>query len=368
MPSPKANFARVVINGENWGIYNNVEQFNKDFVKEWYGTTKGARFKVRGSPNGQGSLKYLGDDPKAYKGIYSLKSKEDATVWPSFIKMTKVLNETPPDKLVEALSPLLDIDGALRFIALDNALINNDGYWIRTSDYSIYQDVKGQFHVIAQDANETFVKPGGPGFGGGGGRGGPGGRQGGPGGPGGQGQAGGPGGPNGQGGPGAPGQPQLANGPGGPGQQGGPGGPGGPGRGFGGGGRGNNMPAIKGIELDPLLAVSDPNKPLVSKLLAVPALKAKYLGYVKDIADKKLDWNYLGPIATGYHNLIDEGVKEDTRKLETTEDFDKSLIEDIKGNGGGPGGSMGIKSFADQRRAYLLNYTEKKKEETEEKK
>ena len=65
------------------------------------------------------------------------------------------------------MSPLLDIDGALKFIALDNALINNDGYWIRTSDYSIYQDEKGRFHIIPQDANETFSRPGGPGFGGG---------------------------------------------------------------------------------------------------------------------------------------------------------------------------------------------------------
>src|SRR5262245_36095182 len=178
LPAPKANFARVVINGESWGIYNNVEQFNKDFVKEWFGTTQGARWKVRGNPGGQGRLTYLGDDPEAYKTIYTIKTKDDAKVWASFIKMCKVLTETPPDKLEEALSPLLDIDGALKFIALDNALINNDGYWIRTSDYSIYQDVKGRFHIIPADVNETFVRPGGPGFGGGG----RGGRGGGPGG------------------------------------------------------------------------------------------------------------------------------------------------------------------------------------------
>src|SRR4029453_9632857 len=45
--------------------------------------------------------------------------------------------------------------------------------WIRTSDYSIYQDDKGRFHIIPSDANETFSLPGGPGFGGS--RGGPGG-------------------------------------------------------------------------------------------------------------------------------------------------------------------------------------------------
>src|SRR4030095_4504828 len=83
-------------------------------------------------------------------------------------KLCKVLNETPADRLVEELSPLLDIDGALKFLALENVLINNDGYWIRTSDYCIYEDEKGRFHIVPQDTNETFTKPGGQGFGGGG--------------------------------------------------------------------------------------------------------------------------------------------------------------------------------------------------------
>ena len=75
--------------------------------------------------------------------------------------MFKVLNETPPDKLEAALAPLLDIDGALRFLALEIALVNTDGYWTRASDYSIYQDVKGQFHVIPHDMNEALINEGG---------------------------------------------------------------------------------------------------------------------------------------------------------------------------------------------------------------
>ena len=74
-PAPKANFARVVINGESWGIYVNQQQFNKEFVKDSFGTTKGARWKVRGSPDGQGSLAYLGDDAAAYKRIYKIKPR-----------------------------------------------------------------------------------------------------------------------------------------------------------------------------------------------------------------------------------------------------------------------------------------------------
>ena len=123
------------------------------------------------------------------------------------------------------------------------------------------------------------------------------------------------------------------------------------------------MSPVNGVELDPLVAAEDPNKPLISKLLAVPAWRARYLGYVRDIADKWLDWQKLGPVAERYHAMIAEDVKSDTRKLDSTEDFEKSLTKDVEGNGFGPfgGGSMAIKNFADQRRTYLLGYSEKKK-------
>ena len=37
-------------------------------------------------------------------------------------------------------------------------------------------------------------------------------------------------------------------------------------------------------ELDPLVGLDDATKPLRSKLLAVPALRERYLSYVRDIA------------------------------------------------------------------------------------
>ncbi len=311
LPAPKTNFARVVINGESWGLYVNAQQFNRDFVKEWFGTTKGARWKVPGNPGARGSLAYLGEDVEQYKKIYEIKTKDDAKSWADFIHLCKVLSETPADKLEEALAPVLDIDGALKFLALDIALINNDGYWIRTSDYSIYQDEKGRFHILPSDANETFAMPGGPGFGRG------------------------PGGGGGSGGPGG----------------GGPGGPAGRGAG----------PRIEGVELDPLRMADDASRPLISKLLAVPSLRARYLGYVRDVAEKHLDWSKLGPVAQQYHSLIAADVETDTRKLDSTEDFKKGLNENIQNAGGfGPRETISLKNFADQRRAYLLKQTEKR--------
>jgi len=174
-----------VINGESWGIYVSSQQVDKRFLREWYDTTKGYRWRVPGSPRGRGGLEYLGDMAAAYERLYEIKGDESPKAWADLIRLCKVLNETPTDKLEAALAPLLDIEGVLRFLAIEMVLANTDGYWTRASDYSIYRDTKGMFHVMPHDANETFGPGGGRGMGGPGGprgfAGGPGGRPNGPG-------------------------------------------------------------------------------------------------------------------------------------------------------------------------------------------
>jgi spore coat protein CotH len=296
IPTPRTNYVKVAINGEYWGVYVSAQQFNKDFTRDFFGTTEGARWKVPGNPGGRGGMEYLGEDPAAYKRTYEIKSKDDPKSWASLIRMFKVLNETPPEKLEAALSPLLDIDGTLKFLAIENALVNSDGYWARASDYSIYQDPKGRFHVIPHDLNEGLADEGG--------------------------------------GRGFPMPPPGVGPPGGPRGFGGPGGP----------GRGRGMFGRATVELDPLIGLDDASKPLRSKLLAVPALRERYLGYVRDIATKWLDWNTLGPRVKKYQALIAADVKADTRRLYGFEAFET----DIDGH------EHSLKSFVERRRAFLL--------------
>ena len=65
IPAPKANFVKLVINGENWGIYISSQQFNKDFLAEWFGTKAGVRWKV--PPGRSSGLVYNGDQPSPYQ-------------------------------------------------------------------------------------------------------------------------------------------------------------------------------------------------------------------------------------------------------------------------------------------------------------
>ncbi len=36
IPAAKGNFAELYLNGESWGLYCNIQQINKDYLKEWF--------------------------------------------------------------------------------------------------------------------------------------------------------------------------------------------------------------------------------------------------------------------------------------------------------------------------------------------
>jgi hypothetical protein len=313
MPAPKANFVHVVINGESWGLYTSAEQFNKEFTEDNFGSSKGARWKVSGSPMGRGGLENLGDEVEEYKKIFSVKSKDNDKSWRALMDLCRILNDTPADTLASQIEPILDVEGTLKFLALEVALVNNDGYWIRASDYCLYLDEQGMFHTIIHDANETFRQPMGPGFGMG------------PGGPG--------------GGPGRPTNPRGERPP----------------------RAGMPLAVARSPQLDPLVGINDLGKPLRSKLLAVPEYKERYLGWIKRINDEILEEQYLKGRVEFYANLIDDYVKNDTRKLSSYDAFRKAVqltpANDQQENDPGPRGFGGptipILEFAKMRREYL---------------
>jgi hypothetical protein len=260
--APKANFVRVVINGENWGIYANAQQFNKEFLADNFGTTKGARWKIPQGNNAGGGFTYQGDDASRYNRTFQIKSKDEPEAWSALIDLVKTLDTTPVESLEAALASRLDIEAYLRFLALDHTMVSADAFFQRASDYSLYRHPDGRFHFVFHDANEMF-----------------------------------------------------------------------------GAGR---------TALNPLVAQNDTTKPIISKVLAVPALRATYLGYVREIAEKSLDWNALRPIVKQYRDLIADDMARDTRKLFSTDEFLRTTADDP---------AFGtLRNFFEGRRAFLLRW------------
>ena len=273
IPAPKANFVKLVINGENWGIYTNLQQFNKDFLRDWFGTRRGVRWKISPGRNRGGSLAWNGPDVADYKDAFQLKTgRAPDDCWDDLVKLCETLDKTPDEELEAALNPVLNIDRALWLIALENTFIDSDGYISRGSDYYLYKDPDGRFSMIPYDNNETFR--------------------------------------------------------------------------FAGGGGPNMWPSNDPM-LSPVAHEDNENLPVISRLLSIPHLRARYLAHVRTIVSEWLDWDVLNPIITEYQSLIDAEVKADSKKLYAYDAFANSQTKDVSGGEGpgpggfGPGGDFG---------------------------
>ena len=312
IPAMKTNLVKLVINGESWGVYINLQQFNKDFLDEWFGTRAGVRWKV--GPGG-GALTIAGDRAADYKRNYQLKTANVDDPWTDLIALCEMLDaKTPNEKLLEELPKIFNVDRALWQLAVSNVFMDDDSYIHKGGDYAIYQDVNRRFHLISHDNNETF-RFGRERRGGGGG-------------------------------PGAP-PPCVSRPIRTPGDNrptgGGPGG---------GGPRGWSWGELTSGMVSPITHIDNDMRPAISRLLNIPEWKARYIAHVNTIIDQWLNWNVLEPVITKYHNLIDEEVREDDKKLYSYADFGKS----IDGEQGGRAPSF--KQFVTKRREFLKNHTE----------
>lgn len=152
IPTPQTNFVRVVINGESWGIYVSIQPFDDNFVREKFPGESGARWFAPG----RSALAYLGEDPAAYRQAYHLLSADNPDAWIALRDLCKILAHTPAREIEGPLSERLDLDGALKFLALQNVLINQSGYGGESGGYGILLGQDGRFRLIPQAMEASF--------------------------------------------------------------------------------------------------------------------------------------------------------------------------------------------------------------------
>jgi hypothetical protein len=151
IPVMKAGYVHLYINGENYGLYNNVQQLNKDMIREWYEASSGNLYK--GDP--RGTLSWRGDDPNMYKADYEKKTNEDEDDWSDLVNLIDLINNS--SDLETELPEILNVDRALWYFALCNIFVNLDSYIFSSHNYYIYGDpLSGQFDMLPWDLNEAF--------------------------------------------------------------------------------------------------------------------------------------------------------------------------------------------------------------------
>ncbi len=161
-PSLKSNFVNLYINGQNFGLYSNIQALDGKFIKEWYLNNDGTRWRAEKTINldggfgaGTSSFNYLGDDTTLYKAHYTLKHSELANPWTDLVHGTKAIHEA---KDYESLSKIIDVDRTLWFLAKEILFGDEDSYVIKGGmDYFIYYDKEtGRLNPLEFDANSVM--------------------------------------------------------------------------------------------------------------------------------------------------------------------------------------------------------------------
>lgn len=173
VPAAKCAYVHLYINGQDWGLYPNVQQLDGNYISDWFFSNDGTRWRAdrpegtTGGPGGGGgpgwgdgtaALNDLGADSTEYKKYYTLKSTNKTNPWEDLIRVCDVLNSTVPDSLEAKISQVMDLDRTLWFLASEIAFSDDDSYVYKGKmDYYLYWDVETNWMVPLEfDGNSAF--------------------------------------------------------------------------------------------------------------------------------------------------------------------------------------------------------------------
>lgn len=163
IPSPKCCYVKLVVNGEDLGLFCNTEQINKDFLEQWFPEDEGNRYRgdraSTSTPYSNSALTWLGTNLVSYQAAYQLKTENGVhPPWTDLINAINVLNNTPAAQLPTALPQVIDVDQALRFLAAANVSAWLDSYIGRTcKNFYLYEDLHhGRIAILPWDLNNGF--------------------------------------------------------------------------------------------------------------------------------------------------------------------------------------------------------------------
>ncbi len=169
IPAVKSSYAKLYINGENWGLYPCVQQLDGDFYKEWFMTNNGTNWRADKPPgsgggigggwgDGTAALNYLGADTSLYQPHYTLKKSHKSQPWNDLVTTCRVLDTVSLSNLEVVLANYLDIDRTLWHLASEIMFSDDDSYVHKgkMDYYAYYEPETGRITPIEYDGNSVM--------------------------------------------------------------------------------------------------------------------------------------------------------------------------------------------------------------------
>ena len=146
--APRSNLARIMVNGEDLGIYTHVESVRKPFIKRLFGKSKGDLWEG-----------YAGDFTESEYGriVHKWGKDEEGEA----LQMLYDLLQNPEPIALESVEKLLDLDAFITLWASEVLIGHWDGYASNRNNYYIFRPKKtGLFYFTPWGPDSAFSDPG----------------------------------------------------------------------------------------------------------------------------------------------------------------------------------------------------------------
>lgn len=156
VPAPRAAFYRLYVDcgdgagSKYFGLYTMVEVPDKPMLNSWFGSTDGNLYKPSGTTATFGSGALSEDD-------FDKENNTDEADYSDVNALYTAINDTSSDAAAwkTGLEKVFDVDGFLRWLAVNTVIQNWDTYGVMAHNYYLYNN-GGKLAWIPWDNNESL--------------------------------------------------------------------------------------------------------------------------------------------------------------------------------------------------------------------
>ncbi|MBI3233738.1 MAG: CotH kinase family protein [Bacteroidetes bacterium] len=159
---PRSNSVRLFFNHQFVGIYVNIEEVDKIFLKSRFDNKNGNLYKC----NWPSDLTWKGADQQLYKAqgnnplkerIYDLKTNDSLDDYSDLVEFIRIINLSSNDSFPKQIERIFDVHSFLKSLAAEVLIGHWDSYFMNKNNYFLYHNSDNQLLTyISYDPDNTF--------------------------------------------------------------------------------------------------------------------------------------------------------------------------------------------------------------------
>jgi hypothetical protein len=159
IPAPRSNHVEVYVNGDYFGLYQNIEHIDDEFVDTWFNNKRGNLYKCSYPAN----LLFVSNNPDDYKmapwgtRTYELKTNELLDDYTDLSEFIAFLNQSNDATFGCEFQRHFNVYNYLKVAAVDVLTGNWDGYIHNQNNFYLYHNpLTRRFEYIPYDVDNTW--------------------------------------------------------------------------------------------------------------------------------------------------------------------------------------------------------------------